>query len=59
MVQLVTQIISLYQQLDAAKINNERIALKRQIEAIDNQIDRLVFDLYDLSDDETAIIRKK
>jgi len=33
--------------------------LKRQIAGADRQIDRLVYDLYDLTDDEIAIVEEE
>lgn len=41
---------------EAAKTGHERNALLRQIEATDREIDRLVYALYGLSDDEIRIV---
>ena len=35
---------------------NEKTALQRQINTTDQQIDKLVYELYDLTDDEIAIV---
>jgi hypothetical protein len=39
-----------------SKTAHERTALKRQIEAMDRQIDNLVYDLYGLTEKEIAIV---
>jgi len=46
----------LHQQLAAAKLEHEQIALKRQIAATDRQIDNLVYELYGLSEEEIKIV---
>ncbi len=56
MVALVKTMLALHQQLAAARTPQERIALERQIAATDTQIDRLVYDLYGLTEDEIAIV---
>jgi hypothetical protein len=42
--------------LAGANTPNERTILQRQIDATDREIDRLVYDLYGLSDDEIKIV---
>jgi hypothetical protein len=37
----------------------ERTLLQRRIEATDQQIDRLVYELYDLTEEEIAIVEEK
>jgi hypothetical protein len=54
-VQLVEQMLALHQRLSAAKTPQEQTALERQITATDTQIDRLVYDLYGLTEDEIKI----
>jgi hypothetical protein len=56
LVKLVEQMLALHPQLAAAKTPQERTALERQITATDAQIDRLVYDLYGLTDDEIKIV---
>ncbi len=56
MVKLVERMLALHQQLAAAKIEHEKTALQRQIEATDRQIDALVYELYELTDDEIKIV---
>jgi type II restriction/modification system DNA methylase subunit YeeA len=48
--------LSLPKRLPAAKTAHQKTVLKRQIEATDRQIDRLVYELYELTDEEIAII---
>ncbi len=40
------------------KTEYEKTALTRQIEATDKQIDKLVYELYELTEDEIKIIEK-
>jgi hypothetical protein len=39
-------------------IVNERTVVQRQIEPTDREIDRLVYELYGLTDDEIAIVEQ-
>jgi predicted nucleic acid-binding Zn-ribbon protein len=55
-VQLVEQMLALHQRLSAAKTPQEKTALERQITAADTQIDRLVYDLYGLTEEEIKIV---
>jgi len=56
MAALVGQMLSLHKKLAEAKTDHEKTNLQRQIDATDNQIDRLVYELYGLTDDEIKII---
>ena len=56
MVSLVNQMLSLHKQLQAARTEQDKTLLQRQIAATDKEIDRLVYDLYGLTDDEIAIV---
>ena len=56
MVKLVEQMLALHQRLSAARTPQEQTALQRQIAATDTQIDRLVYDLYGLTEDEIKIV---
>ena len=58
MVQLVEQLLALHQQLAAAKAPHDRTVLQAQIDATDRQIDRLVYDLYGLTEEETRIVEE-
>jgi type I restriction-modification system DNA methylase subunit len=53
---LVEQIVELNKRLQAAKTALEKDSLQRQIDATDRQIDRLVYELYELTDDEIKIV---
>jgi hypothetical protein len=55
-VQWVQRLLGLHQRLEAAKSPPEKTALERQIAAADSQIDRLVYELYGLTEDEIKIV---
>ena len=55
-VKLVEQMLTLHQQQAVARTPQERTALERQIAATDAQIDRLVYDLYGLTEEEIKIV---
>jgi hypothetical protein len=59
MVQLVDRMLELHKKLGGAKVADEKNMLERQIEAVDGQIDGLVYELYGLSDDEIGIVEGK
>lgn len=48
--------LALHQRLAAARTDREETNLKRQIDAADRRIDRLVYDLYDLTEKEIRIV---
>ena len=52
----VGQMPARHRQLAAARTPPERTVLQNQIDATDAQIDRLVYELYGLTDDEIAIV---
>ena len=56
MVQLVEQMLSLNKQLAESKTGHEQTLLQRQIDATDRQIDKLVYELYELTSEEIKII---
>ena len=58
MVSLVEQMLHSHKQLAAARTPQEKTALERQIAANDAQIDRLVYDLYGLTEDEIKIVEE-
>jgi hypothetical protein len=58
MVKLVEQMLELHKQLATTKTPDEKIRLKRQIDATDHQIDRLVYELYGLNEKEIKIIEE-
>jgi hypothetical protein len=55
---LVERMLELNKQLSESKIPQEREVLQRQIETTDNQIDRLVYELYGLTDEEIEIVEQ-
>jgi hypothetical protein len=55
-VHLVRQMPALHQRLSAVKTPQEKIALERQITAADTEIDRVVYDLYGLTEAEIKIV---
>jgi len=48
--------LQLHRDLQDAKTPNEKKMIQRQIEATDKQIDKLVYELYGLSEEEIKII---
>jgi len=56
MVSLVDQMLSLNKQLPEAKTDHEKTTLQRQIDATDQQIDQLVYELYGLTQEEIKIV---
>ncbi len=56
MVSLVEVMLDLHKKLASAKTPNEKTVLQRQIDATDDQIDQLVYELYGLTADEIAIV---
>ena len=59
MVALVTQMLDLNKKFQDAKLEHEKTVLSRQIEATDVAIDKLVYELYDLTEEEIAIVEGK
>lgn len=57
MVSLVEQMLALHRQLASARTPHEQTALERQIAATDAQIDRLVYQLYGLTEEEIEIVK--
>jgi hypothetical protein len=56
MVSLVEQMLKLNQQLARAATPQDKTMLKRQVETTDKQIDKLVYELYNLTAEEIKII---
>lgn len=52
----VVQMLALHQRAAGARTPQEQTALTRQLAATDTQIDRLVYDLYSLTEDEIRIV---
>jgi hypothetical protein len=58
MVKLVEQMLSLHKQLAAARTPDDKTRLQRQIDTTDHQIDRLVYELYSLTEQEIQITER-
>jgi hypothetical protein len=56
LVALVEKMLALHQQLATTKNPQDATLKQRQIDATDNQIDQLVYQLYGLSDEEIALV---
>jgi hypothetical protein len=48
--------LTLHQQLAQAKASQDKTVLERQIATTDRQIDQLVYELYQLTDEEIRIV---
>jgi hypothetical protein len=59
MVSLVTQMLELHKSKAGAQTQSEQDVYERQIHAVDEQIDRLVYELYGLSEEEIKIVEGK
>jgi adenine-specific DNA methylase len=55
-VSLVEQMLDLHKQLPDVKTSHEQTLIQRQIDATDWQIDKLVYELYGLTEEEIAIV---
>ena len=56
MIHLVESMLRLHENLNSARTNQEIVALQRQIDATDKQIDQLVYELYGLTKEEIKIV---
>ena len=56
LVTLVEQMLTLHNQSAAAKLPGEQERIQREIEMTDRQIDKLVYELYGLSEEEIKIV---
>ena len=52
----VKQMLSLHRQLAEAKTEHDKAVIQRRIEATDGQIDRLVYELYGLTEKEIRVV---
>jgi type I restriction-modification system DNA methylase subunit len=55
-IELVDQMLSLNKELQKTRTEHDRQIIQRQIDATDRQIDRLVYELYGLTEDEIKIV---
>ncbi|MCC6125699.1 MAG: N-6 DNA methylase [Pirellulales bacterium] len=58
MANLVETILALHKKLETVRTPHDKIALKRLIDATDGQIDRLVYELYGLTEEEIALVEQ-
>jgi len=58
MVGLVERMLELHERLAGARIERERTVIGHQISATDRQIDRLVYELYGLTDEEIQVVEE-
>jgi type I restriction-modification system DNA methylase subunit len=56
MVELVERMLELHKRLGTAQTSPDKTMLTRQIEATDREIDRLVYELYDLTAEEIRLV---
>jgi len=56
MVSFVEQMLTLHKQLAAAKNPNDKTNFQREIETTDREIDRFVYELYGLTEEEIKIV---
>ena len=56
LVELVQSMLDLHKALSSAGPEHERTLLARRIEATDRQIDRLVYELYGLTEEEIGLV---
>jgi len=56
MVELVDLMLSLHKRLSSARIPGDKTRLQRRIDATDRQIDKLVYELYGLTEEEIGIV---
>jgi hypothetical protein len=56
MVSLVERMLALHKEIGAAKTAHDKTNIQRQIDATDAQIDKLVYELYELTPDEIKIV---
>ena len=55
-VKLVEQMLKLHTDINTARTPQDKELLQRQIDATDKQIDKLVYELYGLTDDEIKVV---
>ena len=53
---LVERMLDLHKRLAVAKHPDDKTRLQRQLDTTDREIDRLVYDLYDMTEEEIKIV---
>jgi DNA-binding protein H-NS len=56
LIYLIDQMLELHRKHATARTSQEKTAIQRQIKATDEQIDRLVYELYGLTEEEIGIV---
>jgi hypothetical protein len=56
MLKLVETIVALHEKVSKARTADDRTLIRRQIDATDRQVDRLVYELYGLTEREIAVV---
>jgi hypothetical protein len=56
MVDLVDHMLDLHKKLPTIQTPHEKETIQRQIDATDSQIDRLIYELYDLTEEKIRIV---
>jgi len=56
---MVERMLALHKNLTSAKTPQEKESVQRQIESTDGAIDRLVYELYGLTEEEIGIVEGK
>ena len=56
MVKLVERMLKLHKDLKETKTSDQETRIQRQIDATDKEIDRLVYELYGLTEEEIKIV---
>jgi hypothetical protein len=56
---LVERMLALHKNLASAKTPQEKESMQRQVESTDGAIDKLVYELYGLSEEEIGIVEGK
>jgi hypothetical protein len=59
LVVMADKMLDLQRKYYSAKLENEKILYKKQIDILDNQIDQLVYKLYRLTEEEIKIVEEK
>jgi len=58
LIKLVERMLDLHKELATAKVPTDKIRIQRQIDATDKQINNLVYELYDLTEEEIKIVEE-
>ncbi len=59
LISFVGKMLELKKKFHMAKLDTEKKMFKNQIDILDNQIDKLVYELYGLTEEEIAIVEGK